>query len=125
MMCDLDRIFTDLATRVPEAEDGEFTFSADTVPTFPASMRTDRLVIEKTYHAYDSFFRRDALHLHADKITYRHLALLVASVLFSQDIGQVVLLLDHPASAIRRIVVRTYAQGGAGQPGFHSRPFAL
>jgi len=125
MTCDLDRTFAALAARLPESENAEFTFSADTVPPLPASMRTDRLVIEKTYHAYDSFFRRDALHLHASKSTYRQFAVLIASVLFSRDMGQVVLLLDHPASAIRRIVVRTSAHGGAEGPGFHSRPFAL
>jgi hypothetical protein len=41
------------------------------------------------------------------------------------DVDPVVLLLDHPASVIRRIVVRTHAYAGAEEPGFHSRPFAL
>ncbi len=123
--CDLDRAFAALAARIPENEGEEFTLSAATMPPGPAFMRTDRLVIEKTYHAYDSFLRRDALHLHATKSTYRQLAVLVASVLFSRDMGQVVLLLDHQASSIRRIVIRTYAHGGAEGSGFHSRPVAL
>jgi hypothetical protein len=90
-----------------------------------ASMETDRLVIEKTHHQYDSFYRRDALHFHATKATYRNLGLLPASVLFAPNDREVTLSLAHPASAIRRIVVRASARREVEAPGFHSRPLVL
>jgi hypothetical protein len=123
--CDLDDLFVDLALRVQEADDSSFSFSEKTVPRLPTSMGTDRLVIEKMYHQYDSFYRRDAIHFHATKATYRNLGLLVASVLFAPNEREVTLSLAHPASAIRRIVVRASDQLEADAPGFHTRALVL
>ena len=103
-----------------------FEFSAATVPRPPASLRTDRLVVETNYHAYDDHTRRDALAFHASKATYRNLAVLTASVLFCPTDVEVTLFVEHPESAIRRIVVRQDSHREAPRgSGFHSLPHRL
>jgi hypothetical protein len=126
MTCDLDLLFGPLARRVPEDDDSRFAFSADTVPRPPASLHTDRLVVETTCHAYDGHTRRDALAVHATKATYRNLAGFIASVLFCPTDVEVTLFVDHPASRIRRIVVRqdSHREAPPGA-GFHSLPHRL
>jgi hypothetical protein len=125
MACDLERLFAALGATVPEADDACFAFSAGTVAAPPSSLRTDRLVVARTYHDYDGLLRRDRLFLHASKATYRHLGLLVAGVLFSRDPIDVVLELDHPASSVRRFIVRRDAAKATHVSGFHSRPYVL
>jgi hypothetical protein len=64
MPCDLHRIFARLSALLPEDEDSTFVFSAATFPAVTRSLQTDRLVVEKTYRAYNNGFgdfRRDAL----------------------------------------------------------------
>ena len=123
MPCDLDRIFAHLAVRVPETEESCLALSAETLPRPPSAMNTDRLVIEKRYHAYNDSFRVDALHVYASKATYCHLGLLAAAVLFSPAGTEVTLAFDHPASNIRRLILRN--DGIATTPGFHSQPLVL
>jgi hypothetical protein len=106
MACDLDRLFSSIRRALPQAEDQCFTIRAGVVPEPSPEMRTDRIVIEKSYSNYNSVFRRDRLFFHADKASYCNLALLTAAVLFRFEGQSVTLHLDHPASNIRRLVVR-------------------
>lgn len=130
MACDLEGLFGPVAARLPETQEDDacpFALSADTLPRAAASMSTDRLVITKTHHNYDCYYRRDALHFHASKATYCHLGLLVAAVLFAPGAADVVLSLVHPASDIRRIVVRRdeALTPGEVRSGYHAQPLVL
>jgi hypothetical protein len=87
-------------------------------------MHTDRIVIEKTYHAYDSWYRRDRLFFYAHKATYCNLGLLGAAVLLGPAPESVTLYLDHPASDIRRLVVRP-KRPDPDAAGYQTAPFLL
>jgi len=54
--CELHRIFGDLTALVPDGPPGfaDFVFHAGVLPVPPASLATDRMVIRKLTHSYNS-----------------------------------------------------------------------
>jgi len=106
MSCDLSELFLRFASRLPDGGEELFSFRAGVLPPSPAELRTDRIVVEKGFHDYDGLLRRDRLIFYGSKAAYCDFALLAASILFSPSPGAVTLWLDHPASRVRRIVLR-------------------
>ncbi|MEM8529736.1 MAG: hypothetical protein AAGF95_02780 [Chloroflexota bacterium] len=122
----LQDVYIKLAREVPEKLDGneEMAFSRDNLPKPPVELDTDRLVIHKTYHAYNFCFRVDMLKFYAQKEVYRMLGLLTLSVVFHPEPTRVILRLTHPASDIKRIMIE-YAHNdrpNRNYPGYSTVP---
>jgi len=105
--CDLDSLYGETLRHLVTLEDPHddgITLSRDTLAVPPTHLETSRLVIAKTHHDYNSWYRADAVHIHLSHWTARLLGLhLVACILHRP--GRSELFLSHPLSAIRRIVV--------------------
>ena len=135
MPCDLELLFGKLATTLPTATawEGNCIFSAESLPAAPPHLVTDRLVILKGdsgFHGpHGVSWRADLLIFHAAKETYRHLALLIFSVLFHPAPTEVTVALRHPQSEITTLVVAydDFAdQARDHLPfGYHIRPHAF
>ena len=102
--CDLQRLFGRLAKRVPVRDDEHFVFTAASFPPVPARLQTDRLLIAKSFHDYNTHFRMDALWFQADKEMYRQLALLALAVVL-RPMTRVRLRLLHPKSDIKNLIL--------------------
>jgi|GEM_PF-524173 len=123
MSCDLEQLFAELATRLPTSSEEEIRLSAATLPRPPVRLMTDRLYIGKGDHQYHPAFRADRVDFHADKATYRHLGLLMLSVVFHAEPEAVQIELTHPASAIKLLVVESPYKGADDIGlGYNTRP---
>jgi hypothetical protein len=126
MGCDLERLFGELAARLPTSEDEEMRLDAATLPHPPLHLTTDRLYIEKGLHDYDGVFRADVVLFHAHKSTYRHLGLLILAVMFHTMPEAVEIDLSHPATAINRLIVESPYKGPDEiQVGYNTRPYVF
>ncbi len=126
MNCDLERLFAEVAPRIPTSADEELVLSAATLPRPPTQLTTDRLYIVKGIHEYHPAFRADVVHVHADKPTYRNLGLLILAVLFHTEPWEVQIELTHPASAIQLLVVESPYKGPDDiGPGYNTRPYVF
>lgn len=126
--CDLEHFFGKLADEIPTSTAGSdnFIFSCQTLPVPPAHLVTDRLVIRKQKHAYQSWFRADALWFQAHKSTYRQLGLLILAVIFHPTPSTVHLELTHPASDIKNVRIEfEYRNLNEIYPGYSTHPYAL
>lgn len=129
MSCDLDRLYGDLVRIVltTATESEPYVLKAQNLPQPPAWMETDHLYIAKGIHEYEDYFRADMLWWFASKETYGQLALLILAVLFHPDPPEVNLQLTHPASEIKRLVVR-YEYPPSDEyldAGYNTRPYAF
>lgn len=124
MTCDLHRLYGQLSARVPETEETSFTVNRSTFSAPELRIKTDRLIIEKSHHDYDSFFRADFLQFFASKQTYRELALLILNAVFWADATEVELDLIQSKSDIKRLVI---SPGVSYQPvaGYQVRPHSF
>jgi hypothetical protein len=125
MSCDLRRVFGGLAARIPNDPDESIVLDSSVLPVPAATITTDRLVIDRGYHYYDSIWRADLLALYAEKDTYAHLALLTASVLLNPTVRQVEVALVHPESRIRRLRIRSESADREDSPGLRVQPTSL
>jgi hypothetical protein len=126
MVCDLERVFDSLACRVPTDASGNdsLTFFSATLPIPPTILMTDRLIIGKRRHQYNSYYRADSLVWQAQKPTYRHLGLLILSVVFHEAVDRVQVDLLHPESDIKHLVVE-YPYPRELPVGYSTRPYAF
>lgn len=127
MKCDLERYFGELADQIPTSDDGnhEFIFSSQTLPIPPATMQTNRLVIKKTEHHYGSY-RTDLLLLYAHKKPYRHLGLLILSVVFHSQLAKVEIELTHPESQVKKLIIEYDFEPLEELPGgYHTQPYGF
>jgi hypothetical protein len=111
MKCDLKTVYGGLALRVPTTNGDNFVFSAQTLPIPPAYMQTERLLVRRTYHDYNGWYRADSLWFQAHRSTYRNLALLILAVIFHAEPARVQLELTHPASDIKHIIIEYEHKG--------------
>ena len=107
MQCGLSQVFGAIASRVPEGQLGEadFVFRREDLPRPPAELRTDSIVVQRTTHDYNSWYRADALWIYLGRRKARELGVFLLACMFSVHEEDTLLLLDHPQSHIRRIVV--------------------
>src|SRR5947209_6853612 len=126
--CDLRTVYTGLASRIPSQADGNesITLSSHNLPSPPYETATDYLYISKLDHIYNDWYKVDPLHFFARKETYRHLGLLILSVVFHQRISKVVISLKHPCGGVKSLIVE-YAHRKIDElpAGYHTRPFAF
>ena len=89
-------------------------------------MTIDDLYITKAEHFYNEWCRAESLSFFAGKETYRHLGLLILSVVFHDRVPRVAVKLDHPHGDIKSLRVE-YDQRGIDEltTGYHTRPFAF
>jgi hypothetical protein len=127
MQCDLERLFGDIAARLPTQPEAELRLTATTLPRPLAHLTTDRLYITRGLHEYDpGAFHADEAHFHAHKPTYQQLGLLILAVVFHLDLDEVVVELTHPASAIKRLVVESpFRAPNDIRPGYNMRPYVF
>lgn len=111
MNCDLKTVFGGTAQRVPNSTDDNFVFSSQTLPIPPVYMETERLLVRRTHHDYNGWFRADALWFQAHRSTYKNLALLILSMIFHAEPNRVFLELTHPASDIKHLVIEYEHKG--------------
>lgn len=92
---------------LPVATDGSgsFRFSAAFAPDLPTSLRTDALVVTKSFCVYNGCWRADCLDVFASKGTLRGLSLVVLAALFLPADSTVEIELTHPASEVRLLRV--------------------
>jgi len=124
--CDLERVFGNLADVVPTPSAGgaEFVFSQRTLPTPPAEMGTDQLILTKTTHNWHPAWRVDAVWMQAHRRTCRQLGLLILAVVFHEMPARVHMALTHPNSSIKHLVVE-FAYLPEDHGGYLTRPYAF
>lgn len=105
--CDLETIYSDLASQVPTRTDGngDICLSSRNLPLPPSEIATSELYIAKGENCYNIWYKVDSLHFYARKETYRHLGLLILSVLFHTEVSQVNIKLNHPHSHIKNLII--------------------
>jgi hypothetical protein len=124
----LKRIFGDLALSVPDGPPGhgKFIFHDRVLPVPPASLSTNRIVIKKAEHNYESCYRADGLWMHLNQRTCREFGVFLLACGFHGPAETTTLTLSHPESDIRRIVITANRLMLDDPPsGLSMKPFAL
>ena len=127
-ICELNEIFGDLAARVPDGPPGEpdFIFHAGVLPLLPPVVSTDRIVFRKYLSNYNSCYRPDALITCLTPDVCRKLALFLLAAGFHGPREKTTLVLTHPQSDIRRLIIRPTELRLDDPPvGYTQAPFAL
>lgn len=127
MKSDLERLFGEIADRIPE-DDTEFVFSSEVLPKSEIEVTSDQILIRRSSthpHTYTQN-RVDSLWLYTNKRTLRLLALLIFSKVFHSSPREIRLHLSHQSSDIR--VIRLDWNGEidrwwATLPDLESRPY--
>jgi hypothetical protein len=126
--CGLEEIFGDLAARVPDGPPGHphFVFHAGVLPAPLATISTDRILFRKLHHDYNGWYKAEALWMYLTPRKCRELGLFLLACGFHGPVEDTTLLITHPDSAIRRIIVRASDLRLDGPPvGLSMVPFAL
>lgn len=119
--CDLEKIFGDLATRLPVFTDGgdftvwlqkpvgeneSYTFTSESLPVPPSQIETQNLYITKGSHVYHPAFKIDSIGFNARKETYRYLGLLILAAIFHPQPSEIIVKLNHPESDILNLIIQ-------------------
>lgn len=105
MTCDLDRLYKGVLGRVPEDEEDDIILDRRNLPVPAEHPCTDKIVIEKRHHCYNTSFRADLLILYGAKRTLRLLGLHILAVILHKDPSESDLELTHLESDIRHLVI--------------------
>jgi hypothetical protein len=106
MNCDLHRIFAEMCTSLPEdARARPFSFSSASFPSCPDRVETDQLIMTKTTCEYGSGYRTDRIIFRARAETFQELGLLILAVVFRPGGHQTQVVLNHPRSSIKNLIV--------------------
>ena len=117
-----------MAALVPDGPPGfpDFVFHAGVLPVPPAALSSDRIVIRKTTHDYNSWYRADALWMSLSPRKCRELGVFLLSCAFHGPVEDTTLTIGHPDSDIRRIIIPAGKLTLADLPvGLSMAPFAL
>ena len=112
-MDDLARIFGELARSVPDgpAGDADFIFDRGVLPIPPRDLLTERIVLSKSHHDYNGWYRADLLLLFVEPHASRELAVFLLACAFHEPES---VALELPAvSDIRRLIYRSRVRGSA------------
>jgi hypothetical protein len=104
---DLRQAFGEIASAIPSdpTRDESFLFHAGVLPVPQGLLSTDRVVVCKEVHEYNSWYRTDLLRMFVSPPTARELGVFILSCLFHGPTETVMLELKNPASEIRWIIV--------------------
>ena len=127
MSCDLERTYSELATKLPEDPDSSETFMLDesVIPVPPPEISTDRIVIKRSRIQVLPGCRTDYLELIAPRPVFRQLGLLALAVLFHEQCDRVTVHLTNPASHVKHIVFEYNHWNKTQVTGFWTRPWVL
>ncbi len=104
----------------------DFVFCSDVLPTPPAHLATDRIVIRKIACVYDECYRADRLGMYLSPRKCRELGVFLLACGFHGPAETITVTLSHPESDIRRIIVSAGGLQLADLPvGLSTKPFAL
>jgi len=126
-ICGLQTAFGDVASRVPDGPPGErdYVFRPDTLPEVPAELETDRVVLRKTQHDYNSWCRADMLMLYVESDPARLLGIWLLACLFHRP-DRATIEFCHPSSQVRTLVFRSSRLDRDDPPvGLSLMPFAF
>ncbi len=121
MTWDLDRRFADVLASLPKDALSTLVFSSSSFASCPERIETDRLVVTKFTHGYGSGYRNDAIKFHATRKTFQELGLLILAVVFHPGGHRTHVLLNHPGSVIKNLVI-SYSGITARPSGHKTRP---
>jgi len=125
--CGLRTAFGDVADLIPDGPPGErdFVFRADTLPSVPATVETDRIVFKKASRCYNSWYRADLLMLYVENEPARLLGIFLLACAFHRPARATITLKD-PGSDLRAIVYRSARLEADDPPvGLSLLPFAF
>lgn len=122
MNCGLHRIFAEMRTSLPkDVRSKAFCFSSASFSSCPEHVETDQLVIAKATCEYGSGYRTDRIKFHAKRETFQELGLLILAVVFRPGGCQTHIVLSHPRSVIKNLVV-SYSGLTARSSGHKTKP---
>lgn len=122
MSCDLETNFSEMRRSLPKDERSHaFRFSVNSLSYCPERMETDRLILAKSTHEYGGGYRTDLIGFHASKETFQELGLLILAVVFRPGGCLTRIVLNHPRSVIKNLVV-SYGGLTARPSGHQTKP---
>lgn len=126
MLCDLERIYGELATKLPQSseQDDPFLLDESTIPPAPAELCTDRVIGYPGHLQYLPGCRGDSVAVITERRVFRQIGLLTLAVLFHEQCDRAVLHLTRPESRLKHIVL-TYQHSRKSDKGFRIRPWVL
>ena len=126
MLCDLERVYGELAGRLPEDEgSAPVHLDEDVIPLAPPEITTDRVRIYRSQLQRLPGYRGDHLDIVAPRSTIRQLGLLVLAALFHDQCNRSILNLAHPDSALKHIVTEYRHWSKSDVSGFRFRPWVF
>jgi len=126
MSCDLERIYGELAARLPEDNASEpFQLDESVIPPAPQELTTDQVRIFRGQLQRLPGCRGDYLDVVAPRSTIRQLGLLLLSVLFHEQCERSTLHLSQPESVVKHIVTEYKHWSKSQVSGFWLRPWVL
>ena len=99
---DLVQLASPVATKLPHDADSDFVLLAETLPSFPALMETEDLVIRRGSHNYGAW-RIDYPQASATKSVYEALGVVTAAVLLKPELNEVTIRSTNPKSEVREL----------------------
>jgi hypothetical protein len=121
MNCDLHTSFADTRASLAKDAHARFVVSASTFSECPQSLETGRLVLTKSTHEYGSGYRVDVVKFQATRDTFQELGLLILAVVFHPGSHRSRIMLSHPRSTIKNLVV-SYSGLTARASGHKTKP---
>jgi hypothetical protein len=119
----LGRIFRELVVAVPEGPVGEaeFIFEKRVLPVPPRTLSSERIVLRKSHHDYNGWYRADLLLLFMEPDSSRELGLFLLACAFHEP--ETAALTLPTFSDVRQIIYRRRSYGGHSVPvGLHQSP---
>lgn len=126
MSCDLERIYGDLAARLPDDPGAEaFYLDESVLPAAPSVLASDRIHIRRGFIQRLPGCRGDYLDVIAPRSTIRQLGLLFLAVLFHEKCDRSTIRLMSPDSTVKYVVTASSHSPKRGVTGFRWRPWVL
>jgi hypothetical protein len=126
MPCDLERVYGELAGRLPEDEGSDpVHLDENVIPAAPPEVTTDRVRIYRSQLQRLPGCRGDNLDVVAPRSAIRQLGLLVLAVLFHDQCDRSILHLTHPDSVLKYIVTEHKHWSKSEVSGFRFRPWVF
>jgi hypothetical protein len=127
MSCDLERIYSKLATQLPESSkhEGPFALDESVIPAAPPEIWTDRLQVYAGYYERLPGCRGDGLDIVAARPTIRQLGLLALALLFHEQCDRTIIHLTQSKSRMKHIVLEYRHLLKSQCSGFRVRPWVL
>ncbi len=124
---DLERIFANLAAKLPDDSDGvdRYLFDETVIPAAPAELASDSIVIRNSFIQRLPGCRGDYVNIIAARSTFRQLGLLALAVLFHERCDRYIINITNPDSRIKHFVIDYKHFQRAQVSGFRFKPWVF